>query len=465
MKRIILFSTWFLFFFCQKGQTLREDETWLGFYLNGKKVGYSFQKFQIGPKNFRFYNRAKMRLAMAGSVQELLTTTDCTTNPDFSIQGLRFDLIAPKQKVRINALVKENELYQEVFTEKGPRRTKISLEDKIYPSFALGKIVHQKKLTPNKDYNFHIFEPILNKILLATVTVLGKEEVKIGDSTYLCTKAKVVMANNTSFYWIDTLGREIKEETPPQMLAIRESPQEALSQEKGEEAIDIISYFSIKVDTVIPKAQGLEYLKIQITGIKHSDFDLNLAEQKVISEDPLILEIRYPHLQEKPIPLPINQQKEFLKPSLYIQSDDRDIINKAKEVKGGKEDAQEVAKKILFWVYEHLRKVPTASLPSAVDVLKSKEGDCNEHSILFAALCRAAGIPAKICVGLVYFQGSFYYHAWNLVYLDRWVPCDPTFGEFPANPTHIILKVGEIEEQAKVLNAVGKIKIKVLEFN
>lgn len=465
MGKITIIFISLLLLFCQRGQKIGEDETWLGFYLNGKKVGYSYKKFQIGQKNFRFYNRAKMRLAMAGSVQELLTTTDCVTNQDFSIQDLRFNLIAPKQKVTINAMVKEGELHQEVLTARGPKRTKIKLEDKIYPSFAIPKIIHQKKLKPNKDYTFHIFEPLLNKILSATMTVLGKEELKIGKSTYLCTKARVVMANNISFYWIDTCGREIKEETPPQMLAIRETPQEALSQEKSEETIDIISYFSIRADTVIPAPQGLEYLKVQLEGIEPSEFDLLIADQKVISENPVILEIRFPKLEEKTIPLPINKERQFLKPSIYIQSDDKDIISKAKEIKGDKEDAQAVAKKILFWVYENLKKLPTASIPSAVDVLKTKAGDCNEHSILFAALCRAVGIPAKICVGVVYFQGSFYYHAWNLIYLDRWLACDPTFGEFPANPTHIVLKVGEIEEQAKVLNAVGKIKIKVLAFN
>jgi transglutaminase-like putative cysteine protease len=465
MNKIIPIILSFLLFTCQKGKKMTEEETWLGFYLNNKKVGYSYQKFQVGANHFRFYNRAKMRLAMAGKVQELLTTTDCLTNQDFAIQNLRFELVSQNQKVRINAFVKDEELYQEVFTERGPHRTKTHLEEKIYPSFAIAKIIHQKGLKKDKDYTFHIFEPLLNKILPATVTVLGGETVRVGDSDYLCIKAKVIMANNISYYWITKDGATVKEETPPQMLAIKESPQEALSQEKGEETIDIISYFSINADTVIPNPKGLEYFKVNLSGIEAKDFDLNVSDQKVVSENPLILEIRFPKLEEKTIPLPLNQPKEFLKPSLYIQSDDKEIINKAKEIKGEKNDAKEVAKRLLFWVYENLRKVPTASLPSAVDVLKMGQGDCNEHSILFAALCRAVGIPAKICVGLVYSQGKFYYHAWNLIYLNRWVACDPTFGEFPANPTHIILKEGEIEEQAKVLGAVGKIKIKVLEFN
>ncbi len=450
---------------CPKKTSIREDETWLGFYLNGKKVGYSYQKFQVAKDYLRFYNRTKMRMRMGEETQELLTATDCFTTNDFNLQKFRFELISPKQKVKINGWVQDDELYQEVLTAAGLRRTKMPLEGKVYPSFAIPKFVHHKKLKKGREYTLPTFEPVINKIIPTTVVLLGEEETKIADSTYLCQKIKVTMMGNISFYWIDNEGRLLKEETPPQMLAIMESPQEALSQEKGEETVDIISYFSIKADTIVLNPKGLEYLKVELGGIEPKDFDLNTADQKVIAENPLTLEIRVPKLEEKPIPLPLTQPKEFLKPSLYIQSDNEEIKKKAMTIKGEKDDAQEVAKRILFWINEKLRKIPTASLPSAVDVLKNGAGDCNEHSILYAALCRAVGIPAKVCVGLIYSDGSFYYHAWNLVYLGRWVACDPTFGEFPANPTHIILKEGEIEEQAKVLKAVGNIRIKILEFN
>ncbi len=446
---------------------MEEDETWLGFYIEGKKVGYSYQKFQIAKDHFRFYNRTKMRMRMGRDAQELLATTDCATAKDFSLQRARFELISQKQRVKLNGLVKDNTLYLEIFTEKGVRRGKIPVDEKIYPVFAISKIVYQRGAKKGSEYSLPVFEPIINQVITAKITIEDEEEVKLGDSIHKCTRAKVNLANNISTYWISEGGRLIKEELPPKILAIKESPQEALAAEKGEEMVDIISYFSIKADTVIPNPSGLEYMKVEITGINPADFDLNLADQRLLSTTPskTILEIRVPNLGEKPVAISPTKEREFLKPSLYIQSDDEDVKKKAREIKGEREDAKEVAKRILFWVYENLRKVPTASLPSAVSVLKNMEGDCNEHSILFTALCRAVGIPAQVCVGLVYTGGSFFYHAWNLVYLERWVACDPTFGEFPANPTHIILKVGEIEEQAKVLGAVGNIKIKVLEFN
>jgi transglutaminase-like putative cysteine protease len=116
------------------------------------------------------------------------------------------------------------------------------------------------------------------------------------------------------------------------------------------------------------------------------------------------------------------------------------------------------------WVYKNIDKKPTLSIPSALEVLKTKQGDCNEHAVLMAALCRAAGIPAKICSGIVYLNGSFYYHAWVEVYLNRWVSVDPTLNQFPADVTHIKFIEGEMESQIAVLKLVGKLNLEILEY-
>ena len=66
-----------------------------------------------------------------------------------------------------------------------------------------------------------------------------------------------------------------------------------------------------------------------------------------------------------------------------------------------------------------LEKKPTVSLPSAREVLRTRVGDCNEHTALYVAMARALGIPARIAVGLVYVRGAFYYHAWPEVYIEE----------------------------------------------
>lgn len=112
---------------------------------------------------------------------------------------------------------------------------------------------------------------------------------------------------------------------------------------------------------------------------------------------------------------------------------------------------------------KNLDKQMTVSLPSAVDVLQSRRGDCNEHATLFAALARAAGIPAKLCLGVVYMDGRFYYHAWNAVYCGKWIELDPTFGQEPADAARLRIIEGDLTQQNRLLPALGNIKIEILE--
>ena len=57
-------------------------------------------------------------------------------------------------------------------------------------------------------------------------------------------------------------------------------------------------------------------------------------------------------------------------------------------------------------------------------------------------MCRAAGIPARTAVGLVYVDslGGFGFHMWNEVYVNRrWVAVDATFRQSEVDATHIKL--------------------------
>jgi transglutaminase-like putative cysteine protease len=111
------------------------------------------------------------------------------------------------------------------------------------------------------------------------------------------------------------------------------------------------------------------------------------------------------------------------------------------------------------------------SLPSALEVLRTKVGDCNEHTVLYVALARSLGIPARINVGLVYVRGAFYYHAWPEVYLDEgrgrglWLPVDPTFNQFPADATHLRLARGGLDRQTAILPLIGRVKMAVLQVD
>jgi transglutaminase-like putative cysteine protease len=118
--------------------------------------------------------------------------------------------------------------------------------------------------------------------------------------------------------------------------------------------------------------------------------------------------------------------------------------------------------RIREWVFTRLDKAPTVSVPNALEVMESRKGDCNEHTVLFNAMARAAGIPAKTVVGVVYLRGAFYYHAWSEVWVDQWVALDSVLNQFPADATHVRFLEGEIDQQMEILPLMGNLKIEVI---
>ena len=134
--------------------------------------------------------------------------------------------------------------------------------------------------------------------------------------------------------------------------------------------------------------------------------------------------------------------ERYLAAEPLIESDAPEIRAEAEQAIRGASDDRTRAERLTRYVNGLLDKKPTVSLPSAREVLRTKVGDCNEHTALFVAMARSIGMPARIAVGLVFMHGAFYYHAWPEVYVAEksgqglWLPVDPTLNQFPADATH-----------------------------
>ncbi|MFP4624777.1 MAG: transglutaminase-like domain-containing protein, partial [Gemmatimonadota bacterium] len=153
---------------------------------------------------------------------------------------------------------------------------------------------------------------------------------------------------------------------------------------------------------------------------------------------------------------------ESLAPTPLIQSDDPRIVGAAREAAAGETRPAVVARRLTEWVYERLEKEITLSVPSAVQVLELGQGDCNEHTVLYVALARALGLPARTAVGLVHLNGRFYYHAWPEVWLDGWVAVDPTLGQAPADAMHLRFLVGGLARQVELIRLIGRLDLEIV---
>ena len=77
------------------------------------------------------------------------------------------------------------------------------------------------------------------------------------------------------------------------------------------------------------------------------------------------------------------------------------------------------------------------------EIARDLKGDCRQHAMLTAAMCRAAGVPSRTAVGLVYVNDPdrgpvFGFHMWTEVWVrGKWLGVDATLGRGGVGPAHL----------------------------
>ncbi len=172
----------------------------------------------------------------------------------------------------------------------------------------------------------------------------------------------------------------------------------------------------------------------------------------------------------RPLAEPPPALAEGLGPSSLVQSDAEEIRRIAAEVVGDEPCAWTAAQRLERWVHAHIdQKGMGVAFASALEVCRSREGDCTEHAVLFAALARAAGIPARVVMGLEYLMGIWGGHAWNEVWIEgEWYPLDATNGLGFVDPLHLpmarlTMQDGAGAEYAGLLGSLGNFDVDVVE--
>jgi transglutaminase-like putative cysteine protease len=269
--------------------------------------------------------------------------------------------------------------------------------------------------------------------------------------------------------WITDVGEVVREESPTGFLVVRETPEQAQAMAvPGQIQTDLLEAAAVQPSppTRIDDPTTVALLRVRLEGAEGFDGpDMRGAGQEVVDG---VIEVRDPR-ELQPGPRDPEASRALL-PEPFIESDAEPIRAEAERgVAGSPEDSRSRAERLVRHVHALIEKTPTVSLPSALEVLKTRVGDCNEHTALYVAMARALGIPARIAVGLVYLRGAFYYHAWAEVWLDEgdgrglWLPVDPTLNQFPADATHIRLARGGLDKQAAILGLIGQARIRVLD--
>jgi len=129
--------------------------------------------------------------------------------------------------------------------------------------------------------------------------------------------------------------------------------------------------------------------------------------------------------------------KKYTEPEELIQSTHPSIVSKAENLTSDENSSHGKVSKIYNFVITHMRYVFQEEERGALWALINRTGDCSEYSYLFVALCRAAGIPARVQTGFAFRSPSETIedgHMWAEYYLENygWMPVDATWRLFDA---------------------------------
>lgn len=453
---------------------------WSGVYYRGEKIGFSVSQITERNGGFKVREDGEMLLTLMGASATSRLHTEVNVDPQYQLQDFVFSLDPGTGPITVKGILEApTRLSVKITSPQGAERTRI-FDLKEPPALALNlpKRLLAMGLTEGARHQIQIFDPATLTNGMATLEIGRREVVRIMDKPVPAFKLEMTYSGISATSWITEVGDVIKEETAMGMVVVREDRDRATAMAMSSAVkADMVEAAAIQPDSKRPidDAGSLKSLRLVFSGadLPGSLDELNGGGQTTAGQTITISDSN--DLKAGPVPADIHR---WLSPEAFIESDAPEIVaetEKALERAGTGATRRRKAEILVRYVNAALEKKPTMSLPSAVEVLRTRVGDCNEHTALYVGMARAAKIPARVAIGLVNLRGAFYYHAWAEVFVESanptaaldtglWIPVDPTLNQFPADVGHVRLARGGFDRQAAILPLLGRAKIRVVEM-
>jgi hypothetical protein len=467
------------------------SESWMGVYMEGAKVGYSHTQetvfFSQGGEFTKYISESWMRISrLGGAPIEIRTTQESI----YRGEEIPIETVVRTKMSESEIILKAEILENKILFKTGEKLIKeYPYTERFYLGIPIEKIIKEGDLIPGKKYNFPVLDPLSYAIRDSTFEIIGKEDVLIlGEKmrlwhvqTELVSIIPVVMDE-----WMDEQGNIWKSISHASFLtttSIRMPKGKAL--EMSGENLDIAFSTLIPSNVIFEDPLEVKEVTFKLSGISPEivkDFPFDDGSQLLleIQDDISIIRTSSQMFREKEsISFPVRGEsfQEYLKPTTFCQSDDPGIVEIARDIIREEKNAWRAVKKIAEWVDREMTANYDVGFATAAEILKNREGDCSEHTVILVALCRAAGIPARAAVGIMYGNGIFAYHMWPEVYVGRWINLDAKWlatdeetGELYTDATHIkfgrsSLNENIFEEMAKAVSEIiGKLELEILDF-
>jgi hypothetical protein len=441
---------------------------WKGIYYRGEKIGFSVGQTVPKEGGYQMIEDGRMQLNLLGTTSAVRLHSEALLDRSFAVRDFTVSLDPGTGPTLIRGSLEGRRLSLTIKTPTHERKEVRDLPEAPSLPFSFSRRLAAMGLQPGQTHRISVFDPMTLHNSEMEMRVEAREVVEAAGRPVPAFRVETRFLGVTSTSWITDTGEVVREESPMGLMVVRESAERAQALAvPGKVQTDLLEAAAIVPANAkrIDDPTTVDRLRVRLEGaLAFPPDDLQGAGQTVTGD---VFDIRDARTL---LPGPLDAEApRFLLPEPFIESDAPEIRAETAKALGTLTDPRARAERLVRYVNALIEKKPTMSLPSAIEVLRTRVGDCNEHATLYVAMARAAGVPARLVTGLVQLRGAFYYHAWAEVYIATktsglWLPVDPTLNQFPADATHLRLARGGLDRQAAILGLVGKAKMTMLDL-
>lgn len=455
--------------------------------MGGTKIGTVHTLFESVQQNSRTMIKAssqqELTISRAGQKTRMRTRVESTETEQGALRSFTVETSVGPTPLVTRGTYHDGALHLVTSNHGQRRESTIPWDDRYGGFFALEQSLSKQPMQSGEQRELTMLMPWVGgvQIVTTTLTAEGEEKVDVLDGSKQL--LKIVMKNRIGNEEIDAVcwtaadGAVLKTALPAlQQTIYRTTKTRAQAAESGD--------YDLFWDSIVPITSPLPHPHELTRGT----YEVSLPEKNpedifVCGGSQRVEQLDHGTAKLTVVAVRPDSQLADAKgtepgphdssPNSLIQADDPRIVRMARELIGTETDPWAKCVALEQGVYQAIESKNFGhGFATAADVVRSREGDCTEHAVLLAALCRAEGIPARVALGLVYSPSNqgFAFHMWNEAWVrDRWIPLDATLGHGGIGAAHLKLRHSNLANEAaesailSVVQVINQLEIKVLE--
>lgn len=443
-------------------------ERWFAILMADEQVGFYRQLITALPEGgFQVEGSGSVRMRVMGFSKEASSREVYRLGPALALQTIEVEQTIDGRHSRLSGKVVTDGLLLRQVADNKTKKRLLKFKGQLLPGPLLNLYPLLKGATADTVYRVQVFDPEEVKVKPVVITVAGEQATPDGQPAIKLHNDLYPFVDNE--IWVDHQGNTLLESVRDGLVVTRAEQPERLASLVSGMALskkDLIYDFSL-----VRAEPGLKQAPAKLAGlaavIDGYDPRLPLLTDgwQWTGRDNGRVVIRTGALRPGNTHPTAPLSSGYLAAVEGIEAASPAIIVQARQVVEGKTGVVAQARALSSWTAQHLTDTVDDS-GSALTALEKKSGNCQSHAKLYTALARASGIATRFVSGLVSQDGrGFLYHSWAESWLDgRWVAVDPTFGQLPADPTHLALLEGHtLADLAPLVGMIGRIRLSVLE--